>query len=72
MRQILSFLLLTMAFPSVQAFCDNKPCDTPFLCYERELCRFKENAKASIKLTMKQLTRTEVVRKSGQAVVQIR
>ncbi len=57
MRQTLFFLLMTMAFPSVQAFCDNKPCDTPFLCYERELCRFKENAKNSIELTMKQLTR---------------
>ncbi len=57
MRQTLFFLLMTMAFPSVQAFCDNKPCDTPFLCYERELCRFKENAKSSIALTMRQLTR---------------
>ena len=57
MRQTLVFLLMTMAFPSAYAFCDNKPCDTPFLCYERELCRFKENAKSSIALTMKQLTR---------------
>jgi len=48
-------LFLISWTPAVLAVCD-KACNTPFQCYERELCQFRDNAKADMAITLTRLT----------------
>ena len=48
-------LLFLIGWTPVYAVCD-KACNTPFQCYEREWCRFRDNAKADMASAFERLT----------------
>jgi len=57
MPKILLIILIGWIPLVSYAVCDkHKQCNTPFQCYEQELCQFRDNAQADIAASLKKLT----------------